>query len=153
MSAPVLEVRGLTTEFSVPGGVARAVDDMSFSIAPGETLCIVGESGSGKSVTALSIMQLLNTPPGAIRGGQVLMDGRGLLALAQAQMNEVRGNQLSMIFQEPMTSLNPVLTIGYQIAEVVRPHQGLNRAAARDKAVEMLTLVRIPEPARRAVEY
>ena len=153
VTAPVLEVRGLTTEFTVPGGVARAVDGMSFSIAPGETLCIVGESGSGKSVTALSIMRLLNTPPAAIRGGQVLMDGRDLLTLSQTQMNQVRGNQLSMIFQEPMTSLNPVLTIGYQIAEVVRRHQGLSRAAARDKAVAMLTLVRIPEPARRAAEY
>ena len=126
---------------------------MSFSIAPGETLCIVGESGSGKSVTALSIMQLLNTPPAAIRGGQVLMDGRDLLALSQAQMNQVRGNQLSMIFQEPMTSLNPVLTIGYQIAEVLRRHQGVSRSAAADQAVAMLTLVRIPEPARRAAEY
>ena len=151
--APVLEVRNLTTEFSVPGGVARAVDDMSFSIAPGETLCIVGESGSGKSVTALSIMQLLNTPPAAIRSGQVLMDGRDLLALSQSQMNQVRGNQLSMIFQEPMSSLNPVLTIGYQIAEVLRRHQGLSRSAAAAQAVELLTLVRIPEPARRAGEY
>jgi peptide/nickel transport system ATP-binding protein len=150
---PVLDVRNLSTEFTVPGGVARPVADMSLKVGAGETLCIVGESGSGKSVTALSIMRLLATPPLRMSEGEVLLDGRDLLSLSQKQMNEIRGNDVAMIFQEPMTSLNPVLSIGYQIAEVVRRHEGLSWKAARAKAVEMLALVRIPEPARRAREY
>ncbi len=125
---------------------------MSLSVRKGETLCVVGESGSGKSVTALSIMRLLNSPM-RISGGELLLEGRDLLKLSQKEMNDVRGNDVSMIFQEPMTSLNPVLTIGYQIAEVIRRHQGLSKKEARLKAVDMLTLVRIPEPARRAREY
>jgi peptide/nickel transport system ATP-binding protein len=148
-----LEVRHLSTEFAVPGGVAKAVDDISLSVREGETLCIVGESGSGKSVTALSIMRLLATPPMRMSEGEVLLDGRDLLKLTQKQMNEIRGNDVAMIFQEPMTSLNPVLTIGYQISEVIRRHQRLSRTEAHAKAIEMLMLVRIPEPARRAREY
>jgi peptide/nickel transport system ATP-binding protein len=149
----ILEVRNLSTEFVVPGGVARAVNGVSLSVSEGETLCVVGESGSGKSVTALSIMRLLSAPPMRMSEGEVLLDGRDLLKLSQKEMNDVRGNDVSMIFQEPMTSLNPVLTIGYQIAEVIRRHQGLSRKDAHAKAVDMLTLVRIPEPARRAREY
>jgi peptide/nickel transport system ATP-binding protein len=149
----VLDVRNLSTEFVVPGGVAKPVSDMSLSVSEGETLCIVGESGSGKSVTALSIMRLLATPPMRMSEGEVLLDGRDLLKLSQKQMNEIRGNDVSMIFQEPMTSLNPVLSIGYQIAEVIRRHQRVSWKDARAKAVEMLALVRIPEPARRAREY
>ena len=150
---PVLDVRDLTTEIALPEGVSRAVNGVSLQVAAGETLCIVGESGSGKSVTALSIMRLISTPPMRPAGGQVLLEGRDLLTLTQRQMNAVRGNEVSMIFQEPMTSLNPVLTIGYQIAEVVSRHQGLTKAAAAARAVEMLSLVRIPEAARRVREY
>jgi peptide/nickel transport system ATP-binding protein len=152
-SRPTLEVRDLTTEIVFSRTVSRAVDSLSLTINAGETLCIVGESGSGKSVTALSIMQLISSPPMRKGGGEVLLNGRDLLKLNQRQMNEVRGNEISMIFQEPMTSLNPVLTIGYQIAEVARRHQGLSKDQARERAIEMLALVRIPEPARRAKEY
>jgi peptide/nickel transport system ATP-binding protein len=149
----VIDVRNLVTEIVLPEGISRAVDDVSLKVHNGKTLCIVGESGSGKSVTALSIMQLISSPPMRKGGGQVLFDGRDLLALNQSQMSEVRGNDISMIFQEPMTSLNPVLTIGYQIAEVIRRHQKLKLGQARARAIEMLELVRIPEPVRRASEY
>jgi peptide/nickel transport system ATP-binding protein len=149
----VLEVRDLSTELAVGGRLVRAVNGMSLSVREGETLCVVGESGSGKSVTALSIIRLLSTPPMRTSAGEVLLDGRDLLKFTQQQMNEIRGNDVSMIFQEPMTSLNPVLTIGYQIGEVIRRHQGLSRREAHAKAIEMLTLVRIPEPARRVHEY
>ncbi len=150
---PVLAVKDLVVEFATHGGHATAVNGVSFDVQPGETLCIVGESGSGKSVTALSIMQLLASPPARIRAGSIAMDGRELLGLGNREMNGIRGNEIAMIFQEPMTSLNPVLTIGYQISEVVRRHRGVSRAEAWDRAVEMLTLVRIPEPRRRAHEY
>ena len=155
MAAPLtlLDVRHLSVEFRAPGEVARAVNDLSFTVDAGQTLCIVGESGSGKSVTALSIMRLLASPPMHLAGGEVFFEGRDLLGLGHEQMNQVRGNEISMIFQEPMTSLNPVLSIGYQIAEVVRRHQGLSRKQALDKAVELLSLVRIPEPQRRVREY
>ena len=152
-AAPALIVRNLTTEIVLPEGTSRAVNSLSFQINAGETLCIVGESGSGKSVTALSIMQLISSPPMRKGGGEVILAGRDLLALNQKEMNEVRGNQISMIFQEPMTSLNPVLTIGYLITEVIRRHQHLSKSAALKRAVEMLSLVRIPEPERRAREY
>ena len=151
--AVVLDVRDLTTEIVLPEGVSKAVNRVSLKVRAGETLCIVGESGSGKSVTALSIMQLISTPPMRKAGGLVLLEGRDLLKLTQEQMNAMRGNDLSMIFQEPMTSLNPVLTVGYQIAEVIWKHQGLAKRAAKARAVEMLSLVRIPEPAQRAREY
>jgi peptide/nickel transport system ATP-binding protein len=149
----VLEVRNLTTELSAYAGRARAVNGMSLSLKRGKTLSIVGESGSGKSVTALSIMRLLSTPAMRTSAGEVLLEGRDLLKLSQREMNGVRGNEIAMIFQEPMTSLNPVLTIGYQIAEVLRRHQGLGKADAYKRAIELLSLVRIPEPARRAREY
>jgi peptide/nickel transport system ATP-binding protein len=150
---PVLEVEGLKTLFFTRGGVVTAVDDVSFSIHRGETLAVVGESGCGKSMTALSILRLVPTPPGRIVAGQVRLEGRDLMALNDAEMRAVRGNDISMIFQEPMTSLNPVISIGKQIAEAIILHQDLGRAAAREKAVEMLRLVRIPEPAQRAKEY
>jgi peptide/nickel transport system ATP-binding protein len=149
----VLNVHNLTTEIVLPEGVAKAVNGVSLQVAAGETLCIVGESGSGKSVTALSIMRLISTPPMRPGGGEVFLEGRDLLKLTRRQVNAVRGNEISMIFQEPMTSLNPVLTIGYQIAEVIRRHQHTTRRAAKARAVEMLELVRIPEPERRAREY
>src|SRR5439155_25576379 len=131
----------------------RAVDGVSFHVIPGETLAIVGESGCGKSVTALSVLRLIPSPPGRIVSGAIRFAGRDLLGLSEAQMREVRGNEISMIFQEPMTSLNPVLTIGHQIAETLTLHQGLDRRAALARAVEMLRLVHIPEAERRVGEY
>ena len=150
----VLEVEGLRTWFFTRRGVVRAVDDVSFTLREGETLAIVGESGCGKSITALSILGLVPSPPGRIVGGAVKLRGTDLLRVDEEAMRRVRGNEISMIFQEPMTSLNPVMTIGAQIAEALLLHEsGMAKAAARDRAVEMLRLVRIPEPERRAVEY
>jgi peptide/nickel transport system ATP-binding protein len=151
--APLLEVEGLQTFFFTRQGALKAVDGVSFTLNPGETLAIVGESGCGKSMTALSLMRLIPEPPGRIVSGSVKLAGTDLLALDEAGMRRVRGNEISMIFQEPMTSLNPVMTIGRQIAEVILLHEPLSRAAAQRKAVEMLDLVRIPEPAQRAKEY
>jgi oligopeptide/dipeptide ABC transporter ATP-binding protein len=154
MSArPLLEVEDLQTLFHIDGAIARAVDGVSFVVRSGETLAIVGESGSGKSVTSLSIMRLVPTPRGRIAGGSVRFRGRDLLRLSEPDMRRIRGNEISMIFQEPMSSLNPLLTAGEQIAEVVRLHQGLGRTAARRRAVEMLTRVNIPDPDHRANEY
>ncbi|HUA51558.1 MAG TPA: ABC transporter ATP-binding protein [Candidatus Sulfotelmatobacter sp.] len=152
-AAAVLEVEDLRTVFFTRQGLVKAVDGVSFSLRRGEILAVVGESGCGKSMTALSIMRLVPSPPGRIVGGAVRLDGRDLLGLDEAAMRALRGNAISMIFQEPMTSLNPVFTIGDQIAEAFRLHQNLSRGAARDKAVDMLRRVRIPEPARRAGEY
>jgi peptide/nickel transport system ATP-binding protein len=151
--APLLEVEGLQTFFFTRQGALKAVDGVSFTLNPGETLAIVGESGCGKSMTALSLMRLIPEPPGRIVAGSVKLAGTDLLALDEPAMRRVRGNEISMIFQEPMTSLNPVMTIGRQIAEVTLLHEALSRAAAQRKAVEMLDLVRIPEPAQRAKEY
>src|SRR3984893_1246033 len=148
-----LDVVALRTFFFTRAGIIKAVDGVSFSVRHGETLALVGESGCGKSMTALSILRLIPNPPGRIVGGSVELDGRDLLRLDEAQMRGVRGKDISMIFQEPMTSLNPVLTIGDQIAEVLALHEGASRSAAMAKAVEMLRRVRIPEPAQRAREY
>src|ERR1700736_3049593 len=150
---PILEVADLRTWFFTRDGVVRAVDGVSFHVIPGETLAIVGASGCGKSVTPLSILRLLPSPPGRIVSGSIRFAGRDLLGLSAAQMREVRGNEISMIFQEPMTSLNPVLTIGHQIAETLTLHQGLDRRAALARAVDMLRLVHIPEARRRIGEY
>jgi len=152
-ATPVLEVEGLKTVFFTRQGLLRAVDDVSFALDRGETLAVVGESGCGKSMTALSLMRLIPDPPGRIVGGRVRLDGRDLLVLDEAAMRDVRGNEISMIFQEPMTSLNPVLTIGRQISEALRLYQDLSNSAAMAKAVEMLRLVRIPEPQQRSQEY
>ncbi len=151
--APVLEVEGLQTFFFTGHGVFRAVDGVGFSLAPGETLAIVGESGCGKTVTALSLMRLVPHPPGRIVGGSVRLAGRELLALDEEAMRRVRGKNISMIFQEPMTSLNPVMTIGRQITEALLLHESLSRAAARRKAIDMLRLVRIADPEQRIREY
>ena len=148
-----LEVEGLQTYFFTRQGIVKAVDGVSFDLKKGETLGIVGESGCGKSITALSVMRLVPEPPGRIIGGRVALDGKDLLGLDEAEMRKIRGNDVSMIFQEPMTSLNPVLTIGYQIAEALVLHQDLSKAAALARAVEMLDVVKIPEPAQRAKEY
>ncbi len=153
MTTPLLAVRDLKTYFYTADGITRAVDGMSFSLDAGKTLGIVGESGCGKSVTALSILQLLPPKIGRIAGGEIVFQGRDLAKLSEAEMRAIRGNDIAMIFQEPMTSLNPVFTVGHQIAEAVRIHQRLDRSAADARAVEMLALVKIPDPARRAREY
>jgi peptide/nickel transport system ATP-binding protein len=150
---PLLDINDLRTWFFTRDGVVRAVDGVSFHVAPGETLAIVGESGCGKSVTALSVLRLIPSPPGRIVSGSIRFAGKDLLGLSEAAMREVRGNEISMIFQEPMTSLNPVLTVGRQIAETLTLHQGLDRKAALAKAVDMLRLVHIPEAERRIGEY
>jgi peptide/nickel transport system ATP-binding protein len=148
-----IDIKGLQTYLFTRSGIVKAVDDVSFSLRRGETLAIVGESGCGKSMTALSIMRLVPNPPGKIVGGTITLEGRDLLQLDEAEMRDIRGNDISMIFQEPMTSLNPVLTIGHQIAEALRLHQDLSKRAAAEKAVEMLRLVKIPEASQRAREY
>ncbi|WP_315754546.1 MULTISPECIES: ABC transporter ATP-binding protein [unclassified Bradyrhizobium] len=149
---PLLEVENLQVHFRTPTGINRAVDGVSFHVNPGETLAIVGESGCGKSVTSMSMMRLIPEPPGKI-AGSIRLEGREILTLSDREMRALRGNDISMIFQEPMTSLNPVLTVGRQIGETLRLHQGLDQAQAEARAVEMLTLVGIPEPARRVREY
>jgi peptide/nickel transport system ATP-binding protein len=148
----LLEVDQLQTHFGTPDGVVRAVEGLSFHIDAGETLAIVGESGCGKSVTSMSILRLIQEPPGKMAGA-IRFQGRDLLTLPEAEMRKLRGNDISMIFQEPMTSLNPVLTIGRQIGETLRLHQGMNARQAEDRSVEMLTLVGIPAPGRRVREY
>jgi peptide/nickel transport system ATP-binding protein len=139
----VLEVKNLKTVFFTNSGLFKAVDDISFTVKRGETLAIVGESGCGKSVTALSLMRLVPDPPGRIVGGSITLEGTDLLALNEAEMRKIRGNRISMIFQEPMTSLNPVMRIGDQIVEAVRLHRAMPAREARDIAVEMLRLVNI----------
>jgi peptide/nickel transport system ATP-binding protein len=148
----LLVVRDLRTHFRLEGGEARAVDGVSFELAAGRVLGLVGESGCGKSVTALSLMRLV-PPPGYIAGGEVRLDGRDLLALPEREMRAVRGAGLAMVFQEPMTSLNPVFTVGSQIAEAVRLHRDCTRREARERAVALLAEVGIPDPARRADDY
>ena len=150
---PLLEVKGLRTEFRSGGSSFAAVDGISFSLAPGETLGIVGESGCGKSVTSLSIMRLVPNPPGKITAGEIRLEGRNLLDLPESDMRAVRGDDIAMIFQEPMTSLNPVQTVGDQIIEAVQLHRSLSAAAARARALEMLQLVKIPSPETRLDEY
>ncbi len=149
----LLEIRGLKTQFATDGGTIHAVDGVDLFIDRGETLGVVGESGCGKSVTAMSVMKLIASPPGRIAAGEILWEGRDLVPLEPAEMGKLRGKEIAIIFQEPMTSLNPVYPIGAQIAEVIRLHQGLGRREALEKAVEMLKLVRIAQPARRARDY
>ncbi len=152
-ATPLLRVDGLKTQFRTRDGIVRAVDGVSFDVFEGETLAIVGESGCGKSVTAMSILRLLPMPPAHIAAGTIEFQGRDLLGLTEAEMREVRGNLISMIFQEPMTSLNPVLTVGRQVAEALILHRGLNRRDAMARSVEMLNKVQIPEAARRLKQY
>ncbi|MFZ9679747.1 MAG: ABC transporter ATP-binding protein, partial [Quisquiliibacterium sp.] len=153
MAQALLEIRGLKTHFATDDGIVQAVDGVDMRIDAGETLCVVGESGCGKSVTAMTVMKLIAMPPGRIAGGQVLWKGTDLVPLEAAAMREIRAKQIAMIFQEPMTSLNPVYTVGQQIAEVVRLHEGLSRKASMDRAAEMLALVNIPHPQRRVNDY
>ena len=150
---PILTVDGLKTHFFTEDGITRAVDGVSFTVDPGETLGIVGESGCGKSVTALSILGLLPAKIGRVVGGSVKFEGRELIGLDEAAMRAIRGNRIAMIFQEPMTSLNPVHTIGDQIAEAVQIHQGLGKTDAIKRAADMLRLVRIPDAERRVNDY
>jgi len=148
-----LRVHDLRTYFHADRGVAKAVDGVSFEVGPKETLGIVGESGCGKSVTALSILRLVPQPPGKIESGEVLFEGKNLLALSGSELRKIRGNKISMIFQDPMTSLNPVFKTGEQVSEAIRLHQGLPKREAFCKAIEMLQLVGIPSPAKRAHDY
>jgi len=150
---PLLEIRDLRTEFRTGAGVVRAVDGVSYSVGAGETVAVVGESGSGKSVTALSVMRLIPNPPGEITDGEVLFAGRDLLTLSEPEMREIRGGEIGMVFQEPMTSLNPVLTIGRQITETLEQHRGLDRQTANKRAEALLTQVGIADPARRLKQY
>ncbi|MBD0320397.1 MAG: ABC transporter ATP-binding protein, partial [Gemmatimonadetes bacterium] len=157
-TGPILQVENLKTYFKTDAGLARAVDGVSFHVNPGETLGIVGESGSGKSVTSLSVMRLIPQPPGRIEpGSKILFRGAGgvedLATASEARMRQFRGNDIAMIFQEPMTSLNPVFTVGDQIVESLRLHQGLNKKQGRARAIEMLELVGIPIPHQRVDEY
>ncbi len=153
MAEKLVDIIDLKTYFYTEDGVVRAIDGVTFHINKGETLGVVGESGCGKSVTSLSIMRLIPDPPGKIVEGQILFEGEDLLKKSEAAMRKIRGNDISMIFQEPMTSLNPVYTVGSQISEAIELHQGLDRKAALEKAVEMLRLVGIPLPERRIREY
>jgi peptide/nickel transport system ATP-binding protein len=151
--APLLEIEDLKTHFFTRDGIVRAVDGVSFSVASGETLAVVGESGCGKSVTSLSVLRLIASPPGRIVDGRIRFLGQDLLQLPERKMRAIRGNEISMIFQEPMTSLNPVLSIGRQIRETLTLHRGMRQQAAQQRAVEMLRLVGIPEPAQRTRQY
>src|SRR5712692_6055343 len=151
--AALLEVKGLRTEFRTADGIVRAVNGISYSLNEGETLGIVGESGCGKSVSALSLMRLIPQPPGRIIAGEVLFEGRDLLALDDDAMRRVRGRKIAMVFQDPMTSLNPVLTINRQVSEALSLHLGMNNNQARRRTIELLDLVGIPDPPRRIDDY
>ncbi len=153
MGEPLLDIRNLKTCFYTEDGIVPAIEDVSFSLNRGETVGIVGESGSGKSVTALSVMRLIPNPPGRIEAGEVVFEGENLLEKPIGEMRQIRGKEIAMIFQEPMTSLNPVLTVGDQIMESIILHQRLGKQDAKDKAVHMLKLVGIPSPERRVNDY
>jgi oligopeptide transport system ATP-binding protein len=153
LETPLLEVRGLKTRFHTRRGVVNAVEDVSFRVMPRETLGVVGESGCGKSVTGLSIMRLIPEPPGRIAGGEILFEGQNLLDLRLDQMRRIRGSRVAMVFQDPMTSLNPVLTIDRQISEALQLHMGMSRGQARARSIEMLQLVGIPNAESRVDQY
>jgi peptide/nickel transport system ATP-binding protein len=150
---PLLEIRNLKTYFDVRGGVLKAVDDVSLTIEAGDTLGLVGESACGKSVTAASIMRLVPIPPGRITGGEIFFEGTDILKLSASEMRKIRGNKISIIFQEPMTSLNPVFTVGDQVAETISLHEKLSQRDVRDRVIEAFRLVRIPAPESRIKEY
>ncbi len=150
---PLIEVKNLEVHFEIRGATLKAVDNVSFEIAPGETLGLVGESGCGKSVTASAIMRLIPQPPGKIAGGEIIFEGTDLLTLSEREMRDIRGNSISMIFQEPMTALNPVYTVGDQVAEVIQLHQGLKRRAAMGKVVELFEHVGISDPETRVKDH
>ncbi|AWL99026.1 ABC transporter ATP-binding protein [Bradyrhizobium amphicarpaeae] len=151
--APLLEIKGLKTHFSTDDGILQAVDGVDISINRGETLCVVGESGCGKTVTAMSILKLIAMPPGRIAAGQIIFEGRDLVPLTSNELDEIRAKEIGFIFQEPMTSLNPVLTIGEQIAESLRRHEAVTRKQALERTIEMLKLVQIPNAEGRVHNY
>ncbi|TWA90391.1 ABC transporter ATP-binding protein [Bradyrhizobium stylosanthis] len=151
--APLLEIKGLKTHFSTDDGILQAVDGVDITINKGETLCVVGESGCGKTVTAMSILKLIAMPPGRIAAGQIIFEGRDLVPLTSNELDDIRAKEIGFIFQEPMTSLNPVLTIGEQIAESLRRHEGLTRKQALERTIEMLKLVQIPNAEGRVHNY
>src|SRR5438045_4152338 len=151
--AALLGIRGLTTHFVTDDGVVHAVDGVDLTVERGETVCVVGESGCGKTVTALSVLKLVAMPPGRIVGGQILWQGRDLVPLPADEMNRIRAKEIGIVFQEPMTSLNPVYTIGDQIGEVIALHEGLSRRAVLERTIDMLALVQIPNPKRRLNDY
>ncbi len=153
MTEPLLEINDLVTVFRTESGLLRAVDGVNLSIGRGQKVGIIGESGCGKSVSALSVLRLISDPPGRIESGSISFDGKALLDLPLERMRSIRGNRISMIFQEPMSSLNPVFTVGDQVGEAIRLHQGLSRGDAREKTLEMFRLVGIPAPERRIHEY
>ena len=153
MAEALLEIRGLKTQFKTDDGMVRAVDGVDLTIDRGETLGVVGESGCGKTVTAMTVLKLIQMPPGRIVAGSVLWQGRDLVPLGPDAMRRIRSKEIAIIFQEPMTSLNPVYTVGHQIAETIRLHEGLNRRDALDRTIEMLRLVNIPTPERRVRDY
>jgi oligopeptide transport system ATP-binding protein len=150
---PLLEVKHLKTQFFTQDGVVKAVDDVSFYVMPGETLGVVGESGSGKSITGLSLMRLIPSPPGRIVDGEVIFNGKDVRKMSDEQVRSIRGNEIAMIFQDPMTSLNPVLTINRQISESLQLHMGMNKEQARNRAIELLSMVGIPNPESRVDQY
>jgi len=150
---PLLEVKNLKTQFFTQDGVVKAVDDVSFSVLPGETLGIVGESGCGKSITAMSIMRLIPTPPGRIVNGSINFEGEDILGMSDEEMRSVRGNKIAMIFQDPMTSLNPVLSINRQISETLELHLGMSKSQSRQRAIELLNMVGIPNAEERVDQY
>ncbi len=150
---PLLELKNLKTYFDTDRGTVKAVDNVSFSIEPGQTRGVVGESGCGKSVTALSILRLVHKPVGRIAGGEILLHGKNLVGISEEEMRDIRGNKISMIFQEPMTSLNPVLTVGSQIMEPLMLHQNLSKGDAKDRAIEMLRIVGLPNAEKRVDQY
>src|SRR3984893_2274828 len=149
----LLDIRGLKTHFATDDGIVQAVDGVDLTVERGETVCVVGESGCGKTVTALSVLKLIAMPPGRIAGGQILWQGRDIVPLPADEMNRIRAREIAIVFQEPMTSLNPVYTIGDQIGEVIALHEGLNRRAVLERTIEMLALVQIPNPKRRVNDY
>jgi peptide/nickel transport system ATP-binding protein len=149
----LLEIRGLKTHFATDDGIVQAVDGVDLTVDRGETVCVVGESGCGKTVTALSVLKLIAMPPGRIAGGQILWQGRDIVPLPADEMNRIRAREIAIVFQEPMTSLNPVYTIGDQIGEVIALHEGLNRRAVLERTIDMLALVQIPNPKRRVNDY
>ena len=153
MSEPLLHIKGLKTHFATDDGMVRAVDGIDLTIARGETVSVVGESGCGKTVTAHSVLKLVPMPPARIVAGEILWRGRDLVPLSMPEMDKIRAKEIAIIFQEPMTSLNPVYTVGEQISEVLRRHEGLNKKDALERTVEMLSLVRIPNPGRRVYDY
>ena len=153
MSEPLLDIRGLQTHFATDNGMVRAVDGVDIAIGRGETVGVVGESGCGKTVTAMSVLKLIAMPPGKIVGGQILWQGRDLIPLESDELDDIRTKEIAMVFQEPMTSLNPVYTIGDQIAEALRRHEKLSRRGAMDKTIEMLRLVQIPNAEKRFADY